>query len=26
MARQRTRNGRAILKRRFLKGRWRLAV
>jgi len=26
MARNRTRNGRAILKRRFLKGRWRLAV
>ena len=26
MARNSTRNGRAILKRRFLKGRWQLAV
>jgi large subunit ribosomal protein L34 len=26
MARNSTRSGRAILKRRFLKGRWRLAV
>ncbi|MEX0799679.1 MAG: 50S ribosomal protein L34 [Dehalococcoidia bacterium] len=26
MARNRTRSGRAVLKRRFLKGRWRLAV
>jgi large subunit ribosomal protein L34 len=26
MARNRTRSGRAMLKRRFLKGRWRLAV
>lgn len=26
MARNSTRNGRAVLKRRILKGRWRLAV
>jgi large subunit ribosomal protein L34 len=26
MARNSTKNGRAVLKRRMLKGRWRLAV